>query len=383
LSTYISQNISVRLDLLRGIAAQAVLVEHILTTAGAKGVFIGSFGVVVFFILSGFLIHITTMNAYEKGKFSLSYYFSKRFFRIFTLYIPLVILCFTIDNIVQYFGLPQADKVIQNSTLQNFIGSFFMLQQNVFSEVSSQILGMESFRLKPYGSARPFWTVAIEWWIYIAYGFLFAWYFSEEKLPRVFSLAGLLFGFSLVVVAFNTISGIGHNLSFIWVLGAVVGHYYCKGFFDMLNDNKKLLYFTMVMLAVFFLARIVHMKLSPMFIGPIPYDMVNVIIFTLFFICFLLLPNTFIDKGWMSRFARFIGEISYALYLIHFTVLSVLYGLGWFEHYGFAVFIASFFISNLLAMVLYFSIDRFHAPLWKRYWVYKNPKPQEEQLKNG
>lgn len=374
-------SISYRLDFLRGIAAQAVLVEHILTTAGVKGVFVGSFGVVVFFVLSGFLIHITTMNAYQKGKFSLLYFFSKRFFRIFTLYVPLVLLCYLIDNVVQDFGLPQPDIVIQNSTLQNFIGSFFMLQQNFFSEMGVQILGLESLRLKPYGSARPFWTVAIEWWIYIAYGFLFARYFAAEKLPKPFTPAWVFFSFSLVVVLFNSISGIGHNLSLIWFFGVLLGHFFCKRNFKVLNSDK-LICLTMIFLTLLFFSRIIHMRISPMFAAPIPYDMVNVLIFICFFVCFVYLSKTCVDAGWVSKVSRFIGEISYSLYLVHFTVLSVLYGLGWFESFGFIVFIASFCVSNLIAIVLYFSIDRFHAPLWKRYWIFKNQKMRREVQKN-
>ncbi|MBQ0725251.1 MAG: hypothetical protein KBT51_07640, partial [Cycloclasticus sp.] len=165
--------------------------------------------------------------------------------------------------------------------------------------------------------------------------------------------------------------------------GALVGHYYCRGSFTRLSDNKGFIYTSMAILFILFLARVAHMKLSPMFSSPIPYDMVNVIIATFFFILFLLLPSTFIDRGWLSRFAKFIGEISYSLYLIHFTLLSVLYGLGWFDHYGPVVFMASFFVSNLLAILLYLSIDRFHTLLWKRYWAFKNLKVCGDELNNG
>ena len=372
----ISERISVRLDFLRGLAAQAVLIEHILTTSGMNGVFIGSFGVVVFFILSGFLIHITTISAYEKGQFSIPYFISKRFFRIFTLYIPLIILCFGIDIIIQYFGLPQPEKVIQNYTVQNLIGSFFMLQQNVFSEFASQIFDMEFLNIKPYGSARPFWTVAIEWWIYLAYGFLFSFFIAKKKIPKVFSVYGMLFGFSLIVVVFNSISGIGHNLTFVWLIGAVVGHYYYRFDFTKLTVNNKYLLVLMVGLFLMFLGRIAHMKLSPMYVNAIPYDMVNVIIFTLFFICFLLLSSACIDRGWLSKFSRYIGEISYSLYLIHFTILSALYGMGMFDKFDAFTFLVSFVVSNFLAVVLYYSIDRFHSLLWMRYWELRVARAQ-------
>jgi peptidoglycan/LPS O-acetylase OafA/YrhL len=370
MSNTLTKNGSAKLDFLRGLAAQAVLVEHILTTTGKSNVYIGSFGVVVFFLLSGFLIHLTTLSAFEDGKFSLDKYFSKRFFRIFTLYIPVVILCFGIDCYVSHMGLPQPSEVLRNSEVKNFFASFFMLQQNVFSEILSQILGLDWARIKPYGSARPLWTVAIEWWTYIAYGYFFAYFFAKKSLPNLISSAGLIFSFSLVVIIFNSVSGIGHNLTFIWILGAIVGHVYYKWGGGWLRSVKlSVLLLMIVVCATLFLARLVHMRLSPMFANALnPYDFINVLIFTAVFMGLIVRDDLWSCSVMLEKFSSFIGNISYALYLVHFTLLSLLFSFGFLRELSILSFIIAFFCCNIIATILYYLIDRHHQKINLKFW---------------
>lgn len=370
MSSALSKIGSAKLDLLRGLAAQAVLVEHILTTTGKSNVYIGSLGVVVFFLMSGFLIHLTTLNTFEAGRFSIEKYFSKRFFRIFTLYIPIVILCFSIDFYVNHIGLTQPADVFRNSEVKNFIASFFMLQQNVFSEVLSQILGLENARIKPYGSARPLWTVAIEWWTYIAYGYFFAYFFAKNNLPKTLSVSGLIFGFSLAVIVFNSVSGIGHNLTFIWILGALVAHVYSKGMLDWVSSlSLKNLLLILALSVVLFIARLVHMALSPMFANVLnPYDFINVLIFTVIFIAVLMRDDLWNKSLLLKNISSFIGNISYALYLIHFTILSTLFSFGYLRELSIVSFMTAFICSNAVAVILYYLIDQHHQSAYLLFW---------------
>lgn len=375
----ISKVAGMKLDLLRGLSAQAVLIEHILTTTGKTNVFIGSFGVVIFFILSGFLIHLTTLNSFYDGKFALEKYLSKRFFRIFTLYVPVVILCFAIDSYIRYLGLPQPEEVVRNSEIKNFFASFFMLQQNIFSEVCSQLLSIDAMRIKPYGSARPLWTVAIEWWIYIAYGYIFAFVFAKQKLPKIYTASGLLLCFAIVIVIFNAISGIGHNLTFIWILGAVAAHAYSRGATDWFGRiSGKNLKIISVAALILFAARLVHMKLSPMFSYQMnPYDFVNVVIFMSLFLILVARDDWFDSWPILNKLSIFFGNISYSLYLIHFTILSALFSFGWLSVLSLESFALAFCFSNAVAIVLYLLLDKHHQKLnrlfWK-YFPYKNPK---------
>jgi peptidoglycan/LPS O-acetylase OafA/YrhL len=212
----VTRNQSVFLDVSRGIAAQLVLVEHLLTSLGYKEVFVGSFGVVVFFLLSGFLIAMSVDRDIESNRFTLWKYIVGRFSRIFTLYIPVLMFVILLDLVSIFYGGSMLDKVDHNLTFGNLVGSIFMLQQNPISEIGSQIFGLDWLAIKPFGSARPIWTVAIEWWIYVFFGFLVAYFLGER---RTNPLALFVFLFSALVAGFNLVTGIGHNLTMIWFLG--------------------------------------------------------------------------------------------------------------------------------------------------------------------
>ena len=356
--------VSERLDLLRGLAAQCVLVEHMLTYSGFSEVFIGSFGVVIFFVLSGFLIHHNTLTNHQRyGELFLETYMMKRFFRVFTLYIPVVILCFMTDITLQHFVLPLEQKVNENARIQNFFGSFLMLQQNPWSEVGAQIFGVDAVNLKPYGSARPLWTVAIEWWIYVAYGIAASVYYGYSRAPRMLSSVGFLFVFSMSIVAFNAISGIGNNLSLIWALGALVAHFFVKLDDSKISGKQGTIYAAMFLLLGLFFLRIFHMNWSSIYRIVDPYDFVNAIIFSGLFAAFLIKSPVKMEILRWRYIAKLVANLSYPLYLSHFTVLSVFYGLGWFEDVSFTNYFVIFGASNCVAFLLYHLIDKHHGAL--------------------
>lgn len=66
----IDGTVSSRFNLQSGLAAPAVLLEHIFTYFGYSQIFIGSFRVVIFFVLSGFWIHITTMQPHLNDSYA-------------------------------------------------------------------------------------------------------------------------------------------------------------------------------------------------------------------------------------------------------------------------------------------------------------------------
>ena len=185
---------SVFLDVLRCFAAQMVLVEHVLTSYGFREVFVGSFGVVVFFILSGFLISMSAARDAERNVFTFKGYLIGRFSRIFTLYVPVLFLVLLCDHFVSVYGGGALEKVDEQRSLINFLGSILMLQQNPISEILSQVLGLGFFEIKPYGSARPIWSVAVEWWIYVFFGGVFFYKTKEPvsythlTLPTIYSV---------------------------------------------------------------------------------------------------------------------------------------------------------------------------------------------------
>ena len=346
---------SVFLDVLRCFAAQMVLVEHVLTSYGFREVFVGSFGVVVFFILSGFLISMSAARDAERNVFTFKGYLIGRFSRIFTLYVPVLFLVLLCDHFVSVYGGGALEKVDEQRSLINFLGSILMLQQNPISEILSQVLGLGFFEIKPYGSARPIWSVAVEWWIYVFFGGVF---FYKTKEPGGHGLSIILislFLFSVVVVLFNTVSGIGHNLTLIWFLGVGGWLIFSKGFFIKYFSRREL-YAFLVLTIMLFAARMLHMELSPIFNLVVPYDIVLTVIFFLAFLVVLELVDKVRVSPKVRLLSKYFSNTSYALYLTHFTVLNAFYSFGLLNNILDGVIV--FVVCNLVSFLAYFAFDR-------------------------
>ena len=66
-----------------------------------------------------------------------------------------------------------------------------------------------SWRIRPYNSAEPFWTVAIEMWIYVAGGLSFFCAIRSERIRPL--LATVLVMLSVPVVIWNAAAGGGKS----------------------------------------------------------------------------------------------------------------------------------------------------------------------------
>ena len=99
-------------------------------------------------------------------------------------------------------------KYIKAFNVETFIANLFMLQDFPF------IIPFTSF-----GSARPFWTIAIEWWIYLFFGCLVL---RLSVGNRNVLVQILIVSFLSIVPMYNFIGGRGNGLTVYWLLGAVV-----------------------------------------------------------------------------------------------------------------------------------------------------------------
>jgi peptidoglycan/LPS O-acetylase OafA/YrhL len=116
------------LDALRFIAAAAVLLQHSMEHQGRLGTKIvgtlspGVFGVVLFFIISGFVIPMSI-----KGDFDLKEFAIRRIFRIY----PLVIFTFILLFFVSSSGIFYDFTKIQTASLRDWVANILLVQDYV------------------------------------------------------------------------------------------------------------------------------------------------------------------------------------------------------------------------------------------------------------
>jgi peptidoglycan/LPS O-acetylase OafA/YrhL len=169
------------LDLMRGIAALFVFLGHsraiMFTDANAGNVsgivaksfyFLTGFGhesVIIFFVLSGFVIAKSIDNDLQKKKWSFRNYLFNRISRLWVVLLPALILGGIFDAIglslfptqISYTGkLPFLPDVAPMSRLgvSVFLGNLFFIQNIVTTT---------------WGSNGPLWSLANEFWYYLLY----------------------------------------------------------------------------------------------------------------------------------------------------------------------------------------------------------------------
>jgi peptidoglycan/LPS O-acetylase OafA/YrhL len=333
------------LDLLRGLAANLVLIGHAADVfKTGSHVPAGNIGVGIFFILSGFLILQSSLARLQRPGPYFAPYMIDRFARIFTAYIPVLILVAAVNAIVDLGRWGQEGTSTGPAA---FLGNLLMLQDYPVFQAIHRLVG-DWFYVRPYNTAEPFWTIPIEFWIYVVFGLAFFGLGVRERLRWLPS--ALLALVALPVVIWNAAAGGGNGLSLVWLVGAV-GAYVWVGAWHRSAYKLQIG-------ATVFLAAGICLLGRGLKTGWNFQDLAMVL-------CEAMLVITSVSMvdglrtlpGAIRGACAFVASYSYSLYLVHNTVLVVV------RHYllgvlGQAALPVALVAAHAVAFVLYILFER-------------------------
>jgi peptidoglycan/LPS O-acetylase OafA/YrhL len=302
------------LDVVRGGAAQLVLLQHasvyFLPQSGMDRLGLGALGVMVFFLLSGFLITDTIASRISTGGFSLSEFMISRFSRIYTAYVPAIILVAVVDHFAVRTSAYDYRATYNAPTA---IANLFMLQDfPVFQILRRLHVPAQAWFFKSFGSAGQLWTVSIEWWIYVLAGIGTYLMLRAERLtaPLV-----LLCGLALIEPGYHLVAGPGDCLTAQWLLGGVAAALYRRQVRAGLSDRTR----RMIPVALLVVTGLAATRLA--FNGLRIYDAVlAALVAALVFLPLLQFADG--RRRWWERLGLHRSAFhSYSLYLTHLPLL--------------------------------------------------------------
>ena len=312
------------LDLSRWVAAGFVVIEHLRSlmfadygTHGSVGIsgklfyFATGFGhsaVMIFFVMSGFLVGGKVLERLAEENFNWQKYGVDRISRLYAVYLLALLLGGTFD----FFGYHYFNQFGLYD--QTFSGRIAVINANYHQNLSLSVfavnVAMAQTILGPvFGSNGPLWSLANEFWYYLAGPLLFSLLFDKRTVARGLGILGLA-----GIIWFLPASMLIYSL--VWLLGAAL---------YFINNRRLLpLWFSLILFAASFsIARLQWLTM------PFLADFLVGISFGLVINSASRAEQRFPGNVWSRHAAGF----SYSVYLCHFPflilVLSIFFQNGW------------------------------------------------------
>ena len=179
---------SVNLDAIRGLAALVVVAGHArglffgsviepraapgpiqhLTQINPEHLTIGHEAVMVFFVLSGYLVGGSVLRQIAANRWSWNDYILKRLVRLWVVLIPVMFIGLGLDVVGHTFfagsgslyGIPPGQDYVQANTFS---------ARMTFSTLIGNILFLQTILVPTAGTNIPLWSLAYEFWYYMAF----------------------------------------------------------------------------------------------------------------------------------------------------------------------------------------------------------------------
>lgn len=320
----------VHLDMLRGLAALAVVVGHtrgflyldygeIERPTALHMLFylvtgLGHEAVIAFFALSGYLVGGKALGDILSGRWSWQTYLVARLARLWTVVVPALLLTWAWDQV----GAVYSDG-------RGYAGAYYgplasgptpgQPADHSVQALLGNVVFLQTIWVPAYGTNGPLWSLANEFWYYVTAPLLAVGLVS--RAPRATRLVSL--GLALVLLAVLPRPLV--LLGLVWIAGA--------GAAWLLDARRLHAAFirpaAVVVLAAALLALIALSKAGRLPVGGLAVDLMLGLFFAALLPGLARMPR---PTGVYERVATGLSEISYTLYATHFPLLAMIWFVG-------------------------------------------------------
>jgi len=324
---------SVHLDALRGLAAFSVMISHwrdlffvdypdfyshnLFVKAGFLITGLGHQWVIVFFVLSGYLVGGSVIRAVRDDRWSWNGYLLIRFTRLYVVLLPALLLGGTADWIGTH--LPGTDAIYSgHAGLHEFSSDVrpamtlpTMAANALFLQTIS-LPGMHGKAIPTFGSNGPLWSLANEFWYYIAFPLIVLALTRRRRAAGSWSVHCLYAG---ALIAWGFFVGLPILLMGItWLIGVLIVFF---PLVPMRSPTAQSLALGVTLL-VFAGALFLHKARPTLPVAIVLALCVALVIWMTLDLAHGPLPRLYV------RLARWTSQSSYTLYLVHLPLLVLL-----------------------------------------------------------
>ncbi len=304
----LSPSQSAFLDLLRFFSALLVVTTHLLTYFFEQAYSpyrqhyysnLGSLGVSIFFVLSGFLISYSVFHRSERSRgYGLEVYLIDRFTRIYLVLIP-ALLFFALVNVA-------VEALHLRDTATTFSVEHFLVTLSMLQGVQGISAHGETFAL-----LEPVWSLNYEFFLYIVFGLVAL---NSSVLRRTHDT---ITRYLLLVGTAFLLTRLDHAYlwSYNWSLGVLLSWGFSRRL-GWASGNR------MLILAGFFLA--VAAFILPSAPAGLDSWLTSTFIAILVF-CLLVASRNALPPVGLTRAAALLSSYSYTMYLTHYGIMKVVY----------------------------------------------------------
>jgi peptidoglycan/LPS O-acetylase OafA/YrhL len=320
---------SVHLDALRGFAAVSVLLNHwrdaffadysqishnSATAAAYLAAGLGHQWVIVFFVMSGYLVGGSVLRSVAAGRWSWRSYLLARLTRLYIVLLPALILGGVIDHAGMH--IPGAGTVYSGKSGMHALEvdvyatsrPATLLANSLFLQTIA-LPGMHHQPVSTFGSNGPLWSLCNEFWYYMAFPIVV---FMMSNGPSWRTRLGC--GLGLLILGWFVGPGI-LLLGIPWLMGALINY--------LPRIRAKRLWLNALIVASalsLFVGCLIVGKLRE---GSLVTDLVLGVAFSLLIWVTLYCATSPLPKVY-SRLAKRAARSSYTLYLVHLPMLVFL-----------------------------------------------------------
>jgi peptidoglycan/LPS O-acetylase OafA/YrhL len=317
-----------------GSAVNAVNLAHAPSTT------IGHQAVIVFFVLSGYLVGGSVLRSAREGRFSTESYLFQRLTRLWIVLIPALALTMLLDETGRHLCQPGC-IYFQTAALPEIDGDLSL------ATLIGNVAFLQTIFVPTLGSNGPLWSLAYEFWYYMLFPLL-----AGALLPGALAKRGLC-GLGFLLIA----GFVGTDVLFyfiIWLMGAALSLLPCR------LGSRTLKLATPAALLAFILLNALVLR------GRFDRSMSDLALGVSFAACcYLLIYAPQPDRrGLYVRITGFLAGMSYTLYLTHAPVLAFIS----------AVFVGTWRRQPLdlhSALALAAACGAAFLVAWAAYWLFE------------